>query len=139
MNQLSDLIALLAFAAVAGLWFKSTRARERAVDEARRQCLQHDLQLLDETVGLRSLRLRRVDGRRQLEVGYGFEVSVQGDDRQEGRLWMRGDRLARVSLPGIGGTARDTTEPAAPAAGPQLPERPGNVVPLRPRRPRTGH
>jgi hypothetical protein len=138
MNQLPDLIALLAFAAVAGLWFKSTRARERAVDEARRQCLQHGLQLLDETVGLRSLRLPRVDGRRQLEVGYGFEVSAQGDDRQEGRLWMRGDRLARVSLPGSGEPPQDTIEAAPPAADPQLPERHGNVVPLRPRRPRTG-
>jgi hypothetical protein len=138
MNQLSDLIALLAFAAVAGLWFKSTRARERAVDEARRQCLRHDLQLLDETVGLRSLRLRRVDGRRQLEVGYGFEVSAQGDDRQEGRLWMHGDRLVRLSLPGIGGPLQDTTELATQTADRQLPERHGNVVPLRPRRPRIG-
>lgn len=138
MNQLSDLIALLAFAAVAGLWFKSTRARERAVEEARRQCTHHGLQLLDETVGLRSLRLRRIDGRRQLEAGYGFEVSAHGDDRQEGRLWMRGDRLARVSLPRTVEPTRDTVETAAPEAGQDLPERHDNVVPLRPRRPRTG-
>jgi hypothetical protein len=137
MNQLSDLIALLAFAAVAGLWFKSTRARERAVDEARRQCAHHGLQLLDETVGLRSVRVRRVDGRRQLEVGYGFEVSAHGDDRQEGRLWMRGDRLARVSLPRVAEPLQGAVAPAAPLAEQDLPEH-GNVVPLRPRRPRTG-
>lgn len=137
MNQLSDLIALLAFAAVAGLWLKSTRARERAVDEARRQCAHHGLQLLDETVGLRSLRLRPIDGKRQLELGYGFEVSAHGDDRQQGRLWMRGNRLARVSLPRIAEPLQGTVQIAAPMAD-QRPERQDNVVALRPRRPRTG-
>lgn len=136
MNQLSDLIALLAFAAVAGLWFKSTRARERAVDEARRQCAHHGLQLLDETVGLRSVRMRRVEGRRQLEVGYGFEVSAHGDDRQEGRLWMRGDRLARVSLPRSPEPPQDAPETVSVAE--HLPEHHDNVVALRPRRPRSG-
>ncbi|NUO74057.1 MAG: DUF3301 domain-containing protein [Frateuria sp.] len=138
MSQVSDLIALLAFAAVAGLWFKSTRARERAVDEARRQCMQHDLQLLDETVGLRSLRLRQASGRRQLELGYGFEVSAHGDDRQEGRLWMRGGQLAGVSLPGGGEPLPHAVEPSMEAAEPLSLERHGNVIPLRPRRPPAG-
>jgi hypothetical protein len=130
MSQASDLVALLALASVAGAWLKATRARERAMDEARRQCAQHGLQLLDETVGLRSLRLRRVDGRRRLEFGYAFEVSVHGDDRLDGRLWMHGDRLAGLSLP----SAEPTVEAAA-----EQPVAHGNVVPLRPRRPRIEH
>lgn len=127
MSQVSDLIALLALAAVAGTWLKFTRARERAVDEARRQCAQHGLQLLDETVGLRNLRWRRVGGRRQLELGYAFEVSAHGDDRLDGRLWMHGERLAGVSLPSVGTPLHEAagTGPMAVA---------GNVVPLRPRR-----
>ncbi|WP_439702263.1 DUF3301 domain-containing protein [Frateuria sp. GZRR33] len=130
MSQVSDLIALTALAAVAGAWLKFTRARERAVDEARRQCSQHGLQLLDETVGLRSLRWRRVDGRRQLELGYVFEVSAHGDDRLDGRLWMHGDRLAGVSLPKAA-TPLSEAEPHRTAP-------PDNVIPLRARRPRIG-
>lgn len=132
MSQVSDLIALLGLAALAGLWLKSTGARERAVDEARLQCAQHGLQLLDETVGLRSLRLRRVGGRRRLELGYAFEVSAHGDDRLDGRLWMRGDRLAGLSLP-------NADEPLHEPTAPHLPDPYDNVVPLRPRPSRIRH
>jgi len=131
MSQVSDLIALLGLAAVAGTWLKFTRARERAMDEARRQCAQHGLQLLDETVGLRNLRWRRVGGRRRLELGYVFEVSAHGDDRLDGRLWMHGERLAGVSLPNVGMPLPEAPEPRPIALT-------DNVVPLRPRRPRIG-
>jgi hypothetical protein len=129
MSQVSDLIALLALAAVAGTWLKFTRARERAVDEARRQCAQHGLQLLDETVSLRTLRWRKVGGTRQFELGYAFEVSAHGDDRLDGRLWMHGERLAGVSLPSVGTPLHEVAERGAMAAA-------DNVIPLRPRRPR---
>lgn len=148
MNQASDLIALLALAAVIGVWLKSIRVRERAVDEARRQCAEHDLQLLDETVGLRAVRLRRVGGKRRLELGYAFEVSAHGDDRRDGRLWMRGGRLVGLSLPSIAEPTMAAVEPVRPARSieprPQAADdaqpvvRHDNVIPLRPRRPRTG-
>jgi hypothetical protein len=146
MSQASDLIALLALAAVAGAWLKFTHARERAVDEARRQCAQHGLQLLDETVGLRSLRWRRVGGRRRLELGYAFEVSAHGDDRLDGRMWMHGDRLAGLSLPSMAEALPDAVEPRPETIRPQVEAiehqpiaRHDNVVPLHPRPPRTGH
>ncbi|MGN2253532.1 DUF3301 domain-containing protein [Frateuria sp. GZRe12] len=132
MSQVSDLIALLALAAVAGTWLKFTRARERAVDEARRQCAQHGLQLLDETVGLRNLRWRRVGGKRQLELGYAFEVSAHGDDRLDGRLWMHGEQLAGVSLP-------STETPSPDTAGTPPMVGSDNVIPLRPRRRKIEH
>lgn len=125
MSQLSDLIALLGLAAAAGTWLKTTRARERAVDEARRQCVRHGVQLLDETVGLRRVRVRRTRGRRQLEWGYAFEVSATGTDRMDGELWMRGDHLAGVRLP----------HPSGPETPLPVESVPGNVVPLRRRLP----
>lgn len=87
------MLVLLVFCAVVALWLKLSVARERAVHEARQQCAQHGLQLLDESVGLRALRLRRVNGLRRIERGYGFEVSIDGDDREPGRLWMIGSEL----------------------------------------------
>jgi hypothetical protein len=127
MSDLSNLLLLLVLGATVGLWLKLSGARERAVREARRQCQLHDLQLLDETVGLRAVRLRRVNGLRRVERCYGFEVSIEGHDRAPGRLWMIGDALTSVSLPRL-----EVLPPGETAATP--PAAPKNVVvALRPR------
>ncbi len=121
-GDLSNLLLLLALGAIVGLWLKLSVAREHAVREARRLCQQYDLQLLDETVGLRGMRLRRVNGLRMIERCYGFEVSLEGHDREPGRLWMIGNELTSLSLPTIELLPRE----APPTTG-------SNVVPLRPR------
>jgi hypothetical protein len=117
MSNLFDLFFLLALVAVVGLWLKLSSARELAVREARRQCQQHGLQLLDETVGLR-----------RIERCYGFEVSVDGHDREPCRLWMLGDALSSVSLPTVERLPHE--EGAERSSGGGLP---GNVLPFRPR------
>lgn len=137
MSDLSNLLLLLVLAAIAGLWLKLSVARERAVREAQQQCRQHGLQLLDETVGLRGLRLRRVNGLRRVERCYGFEVSIDGHDREPGRLWMLGDTLSSLSLPTIELLPPHETN-AGPVPSVPLLRIPGsNVVPLHPR-PHTG-
>jgi len=134
MSDLSNLLLLLVLGAMVGLWLKLSVARERAVQEARRQCLQHGLQLLDETVGLRGVRLRRVNGLRMVERCYGFEVSIDGHDREPGRLWMIGNALTSLSLPTIELLPREEV-----VAGTALPAPGSNVVPLRPRTDRRLH
>lgn len=128
MSDLSSLLMLLALGGIVGLWLKLSVARERAVQEARHQCQQHGLQLLDETVGLRGLRLRRVNGLRMIERCYGFEVSIDGNDREPGRLWMTGHALSGLSLPTV---ELRTHEEAVGATA--LPAPSDNVVPIRPR------
>jgi hypothetical protein len=130
MSDLSTLLLLLVLGAIIGLWLKLSVARERAVREARRQCERHGLQLLDETVGLRSVRLRRIDGWRRFERCYSFEVSIDGDDREPGRLWMIGQALSGLSLPTI-----ELLPPrdAAPVHRLQSEPPASNVIPLRPR------
>jgi hypothetical protein len=128
MSDLSSLLVLLALGGIVGLWLNLSVARERAVLEARRECRQHGLQLLDETVGLRGLRLRRINGLRMIERCYGFEVSIDGDDREPGRLWMIGHALTGLSLPTIELRAHEEAIGAA-----ALPAPPDNVVPIRPR------
>ena len=127
MSDLSNLLLLVVLGAIVGLWLKLTVARERAVREARRQCQLHGLQLLDETVGLRGLRLRRANGLRRVERCYGFDVSIDGHDREPGRLWMIGDALSSLSLPSIDLLPPPDSEDAKPALGS------GKVVALRPR------
>lgn len=128
MSDLSNLLLLLALGAIVGLWLKLSVARERAVQEARQQCQKHGLQLLDETVGLRAVRLRRVNGLRMIERCYGFEVSIDGHDREPGRLWMIGSALSSLSLPTIELLPHEEV-----GARNALTTSPGNVVPLRPR------
>ena len=139
MGNLHDLLLLLALGGIVTAWMKLSRARELAVVAARRHCELHGLQLLDETVGLRAIRLRRLDGHRRLERGYGFDVSTAGDDREQGRVWMIGQRVSGLSLPTVqwlvggseGSNGAYRTAPETPidiAAG-------SNVVPLRRRPP----
>lgn len=150
MGNVDDLLVLLTLIAVAGLWLKLSAARERAVAEAQRQCAHYGLQLLDDSVGLRALRLRRAAGWLQLERGYGFELSIDGADRQSGLLWMQGTELTELRLPNVVSTTPAGTWASPPQASsfapprPALPDAPqdrspdyppdSNVVPLRPRR-----
>ena len=127
MSDLSNLLLLLVFGAMVGLWLKLSVARERAVTEARRQCELHGLQLLDETVGLRALRLCRANGLRRVERCYGFEVSIDGHDRAPGRLWMIGDAVSHLILPTIELLPADSSVDAT------TPPASGKVVALRPR------
>ena len=128
MSDLSNLLLLLLLGSIVGLWLKLSVARERAMHEARRLCLQHGLQLLDETVGMRRIRLRRANGLRRVERCYGFDVSIDGDDRQPGRLWMIGNSVTSVSLP-----TTDTAPVESISSTTQLVEIASNVVPLHPR------
>lgn len=134
MSDLSSLLLLLFLGAIVLAWLRMSVARERAVFEAGRQCHRHGLQLLDETVGLRGLRLRRVNGLRRIERCYSFEVSIDGADREPGRLWMLDNVMTSLTLPtmdllpaGENAAAAHTAiiSPANPALG--------NVVPFRPR------
>jgi hypothetical protein len=95
----NELILLLAVMAVIGLCLDAMRHRELALRAAQRVCTGQRIQLLDETVGLASLRLRRHSGLLKLERHYSFEVSVDGKDRHEGRLCLVDGRLANVTAP----------------------------------------
>lgn len=149
MGNINDLLVLLALIAAIALWLKLSTARERAIAEARLQCERYGLQMLDESVGLRALRLRRVAGHLQLERCYGFEVSIDGADREQASLWMLGNTLSELRLPTVVLTPPE--QPGIPTIGSAErypPTQPmtgsadkavsgGNVIPLHPRR-RTG-
>ncbi len=93
MNEL--LIALLAVTVWA--WVDALRAREAALRACRRTCERHELQLLDETVALRRLRLGRgADGRVRLRRHYGFEYSERGDERRQGEAVLLGRHIESV-------------------------------------------
>jgi hypothetical protein len=101
-------------------WHNALRARERARYLAHALCARVGLQLLDQTVALRRVRLRRIpgEGLRLLRC-YRFDVSTDGNDRRDGSLDMIDGDVISYDLP-------------ANASAPT--QASGNVIELRPTR-----
>ncbi|MBS0557998.1 MAG: DUF3301 domain-containing protein [Proteobacteria bacterium] len=115
-----SLLPMVLLLAALWAWQNALRAREHARTLARELCARAGVQLLDQTVALRRLRLRRVPGEGlRLERCYGFEVSVDGADRRRGSLDLLDGEVVSWDLP--------MPEKAADADN-------GNVIELRPQR-----
>jgi hypothetical protein len=96
---MTELLFLVACAALAAFWFDSMRAREAALDSARRATDAADCQLLDATVSLEALRPAREDGGiLRLRRVYRFEFSDDGQRRLQGRVTLQGSRPERVEM-----------------------------------------
>ncbi len=90
-------VALLA--AIGWLWWDGLKKREQAIAAARGSCRQAGVQLLDDTVSQKVLRLRRDDDRRvRLYREFGFEYTDTGDNRLPGRVYLLGERVLEVNL-----------------------------------------
>ena len=96
----ATLILLLLIAGFVLFWSASRDAAEMARRHARDACHRQQVQLLDQSVALRRVRLRRADdGRMRLQRDYQFAYSARGDDRQLGELAMLGRELLWISEP----------------------------------------
>ena len=97
---LTDLLLLAALMIGAALFWRAQRIRETALRVTRRHCEREEVLLLDQTVGLKRLRLRRDgEGRLRLWRFYEFEFTVTGGERYRGETLVAGDRVVRVTLP----------------------------------------
>lgn len=120
----SSLLPLLFVLFVIAVWYDAMRAHERARVCSRDLCAAAGVQLLDQTVALRRLRVRRLPGQGlALWRCYGFELSTNGSDRRRGSLDLIGGELAAYDLP----LEAPDVPPAASASA-------GNVIELRPSR-----
>ncbi len=92
--DLLELLVLGLLGAGVWLWLDSLKAREIGVRAAQQACAEEGLQLLDETVVIRSLRpARDDDGHLKLRRIYAFEYSDNGDNRRPGSVTMLGHRV----------------------------------------------
>lgn len=80
-------------------WLKARELKDLALSHAARHCKELDLSILDQTVALQKLALRR-DEKGSLRVyrEYGFDFSSTGEDRYKGLVKMIGPRLLSVKL-----------------------------------------
>lgn len=100
MAVTTTLILLILIGAFVLFWSASRDAAEIARAHARDACRRQQVQLLDQSVALRQLRMRRgEDGRMRLQRHYQFAYSARGDDRQHGELALLGRDLLWISEP----------------------------------------
>lgn len=97
-----ELAALLIFVAAAWFWWDSLRARDVALDGARKACDAEGVQLLDWTVAMRRMRLGRDgEGNRGFQRTYEFEFSDTGNNRIKGSITVIGHQILSLNLPVI--------------------------------------
>ena len=96
-----SLVILMIVGAIgAALWSSARAAAERAEVVGRNACRAANVQLLDQTVHATGVRLHRgADGKLGFQRAFRFEYSEGGDDRNVGRLVLRGDELVYFSGP----------------------------------------
>ena len=83
------------------IWFESLRIRELVIAHCKHLCREANLQLLDQTVALVSLSLKRTGkGSVALLRKYQFEVSENGVDRVSGFVTLLGSRIIETRLEG---------------------------------------
>lgn len=98
---MNTLLLLVLLGLMLWFWQDSLRARERAREASALACQRSGVQLLDDTVALERLWLRRDrDGRLRLERVYLFEFTDTGATRRLGRLVMLGDRVEVLHMEG---------------------------------------
>ena len=95
----SGLLLLIVLALIVWFWQNTLRARELALHVARDTCQNQQLQLLDGTVTLQRMALRRSQrGRLTLQRTFQFTYSAAGDDRQTGFIIILGNLVEQVGL-----------------------------------------
>lgn len=96
---LYDLMIAFVVAMFGLLIWQNAGFRDHVVGLAKQHCEHMDVQLLDDTVSLLSLRLKRDKrGNFALSRRYEFTFTSTGDGRYSGELTMHGRRLDKVEL-----------------------------------------
>jgi hypothetical protein len=96
---IAEILSVLALGATAWLWLDSIKAREVAVNAARSACAAEGLLLLDDTVAITNLKLRRDDdGQVRLQRAYTFEYSDTGNNRLGGSVMLLGHRTTLINV-----------------------------------------
>ncbi|MAZ89201.1 MAG: hypothetical protein CL693_16350 [Cellvibrionaceae bacterium] len=96
---LYDLMIAFALGCLAMLIWQNAGFRDRAIQLAKQHCERMDVQLLDDTIALTKLRLKK-DRRGNIAVSrsYEFEFTSTGDRRYQGSLSLHGKKLDNVDL-----------------------------------------
>jgi len=96
---MSEILYFVILGFIVWFWRDSLQAKELAVSASTRACKQINAQLLDQTVVLTKLRLCRTNtGTMSLCRLYIFDFTLDGEERREGTITMKGQRILDLVL-----------------------------------------
>ncbi|MDP2795651.1 MAG: DUF3301 domain-containing protein [Sulfurisoma sp.] len=94
-----EIAGLILLAGLGWFWLDSLKARDAAIQAARQACGAEDMQLLDDTVSIASLKpARDDDGHLMLARVYTFEFSDTGDNRRRGSVALLGNDVSLINI-----------------------------------------
>lgn len=97
--ELSDITIVLVLAVGAYWWWRAYAVKEMVLNIVRRHCKEMSVQLLDDSVVLRGLWLKRdAHGALKVRRSYEFEFTSTGDERYHGDAVVLGLRLETIQL-----------------------------------------
>ena len=97
--DLKTLTILFILVLGAWYWWRALGTKERAARSARQACERADVDLLDQSVFLSGLGIRRdPEGRLCLRRTYSFDFTATGDGRYRGRIVLLGQRVKTVEF-----------------------------------------
>ena len=97
--NVSHIFILLVGFAIARYFFSELRVREIALNAARSHSKEMSVQLLDQSVGIHRVWLKRgSDNRLHIWRNYQFEFASTGDERYKGHVITLGDLVESVQL-----------------------------------------
>lgn len=89
---------LLAICTIGALWYKNLAYKDLAYRSALQFCREADVQLLDQTIVLRSIRPVKNSQQWYLRRHYQFEFTSTGADRYKGNITLLGKSVADIQL-----------------------------------------
>lgn len=101
MSSAAALIGMLVLACGVLAWQALRAMHERALGVATASCREAGVQLLDATVALQRIGLRRAGGQIGWQLDYGFDVSADGQQRRSGRIRFHRGALQWIEVPGV--------------------------------------
>ena len=97
--SVAEVFALIVLCLLGWFWLDSIKVREAGVQAARAACLRERVQLLDDTISIRSVRVgRNGEGRVCFRRAYDFEFSGSGDDRRRGTVMLLGTDVVLLDI-----------------------------------------
>lgn len=94
-----ELCLLFLMGGLAWLWSDSMQAHAIGVQAVKKACEEEGLQLLDDTIALRSVKPQRnEEGWMSLARVYQFEYSNTGDNRRRGSVHLIGHHVVMLNL-----------------------------------------
>ncbi len=98
---MTSLIVILLLALFAWFWFENQGCKEIAILICKQTCRQIKVQLLDDTIVLTRIRLKRKSsGQLTLQRTYCFEFTDDGNARRSSTLLLTGKRLELIEIQG---------------------------------------